>query len=121
MTSTIFFLLCSHWVADFVMQTDEEATHKSKSIEWLTLHAIKYTLYITALMAIFISFKHGSGVLLPYFIIINGLSHWSIDYFTSRVNSHFWTIDNRHWFFTGIGFDQFLHTVILLSTVKFLV
>ena len=101
----ILYILFTHWVADFVFQTNEMALNKSKSIEWLSYHVCVYTL--------------------PWFVIgwqfalINGICHWVIDFLSSKVNAVLYE-KSRHYFFVAIGFDQFLHYVVLFGSYFFL-
>ena len=92
-------LIWIHFVADFLLQNDSMAINKSSSNKWLGIHCLIYGLC-------FIMY----GV---QFAIIAGLSHFVIDYCTSRVNKKLWANDQRHWFFTNIGFDQALHMTVL--------
>jgi hypothetical protein len=99
-------LIWIHFIADFVLQNDKMALNKSKSNLWLGIHSIVY--------------------ILPFFwcgwifMVINGLSHFIIDYVTSRGTTKLFIAGKRHWFFVLIGFDQALHLSILILTYKFL-
>ena len=102
----ILALLWTHWIFDFVLQTDKMALNKSTSVLALGSHCVVYTIG----MAFF-------GV---WFGIINGVAHFAIDFVTSRVTSYLWQKKDRHNFFVTIGFDQALHlTVLLYSAVYF--
>lgn len=103
-TITILLVLLVHWIADFVVQTDNMAINKSSSNKWLLLHVGAYT----AVMCVF-------G---PIYAIVNGASHLIIDWFTSRATSALWKKGDRHSFFVVIGLDQLLHTVILIATIS---
>lgn len=115
-------LMIIHWVADFVIQTREEAKNKSTSNKYLLLHTVKYSLLYISFFPLI-----GRGVFL--FIGITFITHTIIDYFTSRVNGFFWTkremfkdIDEdlsdgwEHLFWCNIGFDQCLHIIQLIIT-----
>lgn len=99
----IYILFC-HWVADFVCQTDWMAQNKSKSNEALLLHIGTYTAVMFLL------------TVNPYWAFFNGLIHMVVDYFTSRITSKLWADKKVHWFFVVIGFDQFIHTAVLIYT-----
>lgn len=94
-----------HFIADFVFQCDKMALNKSKSIPWLSAHCAIYGLC-------FIVF--GWAVAL-----CAGLSHYVIDFFTSRANAALWKANERHWFFTMIGFDQALHLTVLAWFIRY--
>ncbi len=99
----IYALLLTHWLSDFVLQTDDMAKNKSKSNMWLTVHVMAYMLPFVLVAG-------------AKFAVINGLAHWLIDWCTSRFNSKMWTQGKVHEFFVGVGLDQFLHTALLIYT-----
>ncbi|MFA9239452.1 MAG: DUF3307 domain-containing protein [Candidatus Paceibacteria bacterium] len=107
-----------HWVADFVLQTNWEATNKSKNNIALLSHTLKYTniwlavgvIYVLCNLHIYTSWH------LSYFLLITFVCHTVTDYFTSRLNSRLWKQKEVHKFFVSIGFDQFLHYVQLFLT-----
>ena len=101
---TLIFIILLHWLADFVLQTDQMAQNKSKSLYWLTLHVFAYSL-------IFFGFGWK-------FVLITFVCHWITDFVTSKITSYYWKIENRHMFFVVIGFDQFLHITQLLLTYE---
>lgn len=106
-----YLLLLGHWVSDFIMQTDEMAQNKSKSLKWLVIHVSAYTLVLSAfaLPILFIeSFDKWTA-----FVLTNGVSHGIIDMFTSKLSSKMWKQQRVHDFFVVIGFDQLLHVAIL--------
>jgi hypothetical protein len=97
----LLFLIWTHFIADFIFQSDQMAINKSKSIKYLSLHVFIYSVCF-----LYIGWK---------FALINFLAHWIIDFITSKINSKLYT-NHRHWFFTMIGFDQALHTTTLVLT-----
>ena len=99
----IYAVLFVHFVADFMLQTDAMAKGKSTSNRWLSLHIAAYT-------APFILFGWR-------YAAVNGLSHFAIDYVSSRASSRMWKAGRVHDFFVVIGFDQFLHMAILIATI----
>jgi len=116
----VIFLLCAHFVADFCFQTQEMAQEKSKSLRALFDHVWVYTAVIMVLVAAFL-FAAGLDVANAVcFAGINGVVHFGIDYVTSRINRILYEAKETHWFFVGIGFDQLLHTSILVGTASML-
>ena len=109
-------IVWAHFIGDFVFQTDKMAINKSKSNSWLGIHCFVYT-YILGMLA-------GNFLGIPgtwtstYWMLVNGALHFGIDYCTSRGTSYLWKKDERHWFFTLIGFDQALHMTVLFVTYK---
>lgn len=114
----LFFitLLFFHWFGDFLLQNDWMALNKSKSFLALSLHVLIYSTCIT------IGFLLSVLMLDPWitlgFFFINGISHFVIDAITSRINGWLWRKDERHYFFVSIGFDQLVHTSILLWSAE---
>ena len=97
--TTIISLLAIHFIMDFLFQNDYMAINKSKKNEVLFIHCLIYS-------AGFIYY----GV---WFVIITLITHFIIDYITSRINTKLYN-NYRHWFFCCIGFDQFIHVSLLM-------
>lgn len=114
----VFIILLIHWVADFICQSDEVAKNKSKSNKYLLKHIGIYTLVLFAVWPLALTYSLKD--LMPW-IIFNGLAHLAIDYFTSRMSSKLYAKGDVHNFFVVIGFDQFAHTFLLLSSWIWLV
>ncbi len=130
MTLTIpIYLLATHFVADFIFQSDWMALNKSKDNKALGVHCLIYSLCFVYL-----------GLL---FSLLTLLTHFTTDFLTSRLTSKLWFVDlrirsnnlekilrwpffakidlrKRHWFFVMIGFDQLIHYVTLALTYRFL-
>jgi hypothetical protein len=131
-----------HWVADFVFQTEWQATNKSKNIHALLAHTLTYSLlWFPICMWIFFD-----GFPLPIitslaFVGTTFLLHTSTDFLTSRLNTKLVIkirgeqissfekdknflkalgSGNWHNFFVSVGFDQVLHYVQLFLTLYFL-
>lgn len=78
--STLVFILLVHFLADFGLQTHDQATKKSTDIIWLTYHVAVYSL-----MWLFATFAYyGDLALALQFSLITFLLHWVTDFFTSR-------------------------------------
>ena len=104
----IIWLLFAHWIADFVCQSDWMAQNKSKSNHALTIHCNIYG-FIIGIMTWNILF----GIFAMFI-------HFPVDYVTSRINSKLWADKKVHWFFVGVGFDQWIHFVTLIILAKYL-
>jgi len=109
-------IIWAHFIGDFVFQNDRMAINKSKSNSWLAIHCLVYT-YILMLFCNIPLGIPGTWTL-TYWALINGAVHFAIDYCTSRGTSYLWQKNERHWFFTLIGFDQALHMTVLFITYK---
>lgn len=119
-TTIILLYLLVHWYADFVCQTDKQAKNKSTSIKWLLKHTSIYGLIITIFTYI-LYLNNSFGAQYLYLPLIFGLiqfvTHTLVDYITSKINSYLWKNGQVHEFFVMIGFDQFIHYVILFGSL----
>ncbi|HUT43021.1 MAG TPA: DUF3307 domain-containing protein [Desulfobacterales bacterium] len=104
-------LLILHWVADFVLQTDYEATNKSKSFKILCKHTMLYAVVVTAVYGTL--FQNALMIVLTLVWLF--VTHTAIDFVTSRWTSKLYSEGKRHDFFVVIGFDQLLHNLTLLA------
>ena len=93
-----------HFISDFLLQNDWMAINKSKKWFPLMLHSTTYGLP-------FLVFGNVSFV--AYLIT----THYWIDFITSKITSCLWQQEKRHYFFCMIGFDQWLHFLILLAGI----
>jgi hypothetical protein len=105
--STITLVLFTHWVADFVLQSNWMAQGKSKTYLPLISHVAVYTLVL--------------ALIHPLWAIVNGILHLVVDYFTSRISSKLYAKGDIHNFFVVIGLDQFIHVITLLTTYYYIV
>ena len=96
-----------HFIADFVLQTDDMAMNKSTDNWWLLAHSVAYSIP----MLLFCGWQ---------FALINGVAHFCVDYCTSRGTKRLWAANETHWFFTLIGFDQAIHLSTLIFTYTLL-
>lgn len=116
--SIIIYYLFAHWVGDFVLQTDEQAKKKSSDIKYLLKHTLTYSLIITFFTYLLIGYLPNSHWYTPLiFGFIQFISHTIIDYVTSRLNKKLWELKETHDFFVSIGFDQFIHYIILFESL----
>ena len=120
MLSYLFvYILLTHWVADFVCQSDRIATNKSKSLTVLGEHiAIYYLVLGIAMIPIVILIGHPFAIF--HFVVINALLQGVTDFFTSRVAANLHAKGDIHNFFVVIGLDQFIHAATLYVTYLWL-
>lgn len=118
---TLVLLLFAHFCADFLFQNKWMATNKSKSGYPLFCHIAMYTFILLC----FSLFAFNNKMDAWYFAIFNGVLHYGVDFITSKLSSYMYrnnkmgtnAIPNIN-FWTVIGFDQLLHTVILIYSLS---
>lgn len=120
----VIILLLTHWFADFVLQTDDQAKGKSKSMQCLLEHTVTYSAFLLLPITTIFFYECGDIILSVFlgilFTLITFLCHTYTDYFTSRINSELWKNNMVHEFFVSVGADQVLHYLQLLLTFKLL-
>ncbi len=108
----LYVLMFGHWVGDFVFQNSWMALNKARNWKALFAHVAVYS----AALLFFAAFVTSSWSGLAAFAGVNFALHLFIDAISSRISQHFWLADDKHKFFTTIGFDQFLHFACLAAT-----
>jgi len=103
---TILLLIWMHFFADFILQSDTVAKAKSSDNAVLLLHVSLYSLPF-----LWFGWK---------FALINGVLHFVTDWFSSRLTTHLYQKNQRHWFFVVIGADQAIHLTCLFWTFTLL-
>lgn len=136
MTEFIFIYgLIVHWIADFVLQSHEQAVNKSKSIVYLLEHTVVYSAFWYFAMFMAVSYKTALGLehlnddqwllfvqddLCMKFALITLVAHTITDFVTSRIVKHFFNKKDYHNGFLVIGIDQILHYLQLYFTYKYI-
>lgn len=111
----VVYIVLIHFLADFGLQTHEQATKKSTDVKFLTYHVLVYTsIWFIATIPI-LGFAKAW-----FFMAITGVTHFSVDYCTSRIGKPFWDKQDFHNGFTVVGYDQVLHFLQLWYTFKLL-
>lgn len=120
MLTIIISILFIHFIADFLFQNSWMAKNKSSNNFPLFVHIVVYSFIL--LIPSFFIFK--SPELAWYFAITNGILHYGVDYITSKLSSYMYKTNQMGTnfipnisFWSVIGFDQFLHSFMLLSTL----
>lgn len=120
-------LIWGHWFADFICQTDKMAVNKSHSVKHLLAHCVTYTimLYLIGWFILFLGAIF--PILTPFvvslswkFCLINGTTHFIVDYFTSKWTAYLWARERRGVFFKVIGLDQAIHMTTLFLTYLYI-
>lgn len=122
----VIAIVVIHWIADFVLQSHEDAVNKSHSPKHLLRHvAIYFSCWYIVLLVIAVAGRHFNGPSLedlgwtPYmglFPIITFFFHFITDFFTSKLNANLYAKGDTHNFFVSVGFDQVLHYIQLFLT-----
>lgn len=111
---TFLFILVSHYVADWLMQSHWMAANKSSNNLALGLHVGAYSLtLLLCLFAANLYFAVASVPVIIAYVAFNGVVHAVVDYVTSRISTHYWNQKEWHNFFAVIGGDQLLHQLTL--------
>ncbi len=117
----VILLLVAHYVADFLAQTRWMATNKSSNFLALLTHVSVYTLVMLVYVGIILYINTSLSLeIILYFVLFNGFAHLVVDYFSSKLTSYYWKIERYDNFWYIIGFDQLLHTIILLSSFVYI-
>ena len=109
----VLTILSVHFFADFVFQSSQMATGKSKSLKWLSIHVGVYGL-VSLISAFIIGYELSNISIGFIWWGINVGLHFVVDFFTSKIASRFWEEKNMRLFFVMIGFDQLLHNLCLI-------
>src|SRR4029077_19866240 len=105
-------LLATHWVGDFVLQTNFQASNKNKRLDALSLHVATYSATLFAVAVILFGLRPAIT-----FAVVNAALHFTTDYITSRISSKLGEKQHRHRFLVTIGFDQLIHQATLAFTL----
>lgn len=128
-------LIIVHYIADFMFQTEEMATGKSKNIDSLIKHGLVYTLVFFIAFSLWCAYNnhithlsaYDAGLTLKvfWFFPITFVFHVMVDFFSSKVvskkfeNKIFYTGLPNFGAFSIIGLDQVIHYTILFATYYF--
>jgi hypothetical protein len=106
----LFVIIWTHFIADFILQTDKVALNKSKNNAILLLHVLIYTMPFLSMCLVW----RMSLAQSIQFCLLTALLHFVTDFFSSRACSALWKKNQRHWFFVVIGLDQAIHMTCLI-------
>lgn len=113
-----FYIILIHFLADFALQTHEQSLKKGEGIslfnKFLFYHVGVYSITWWIAMGII----SGREDLALGFAFVTFVTHYIIDWITSRLGKSFWTKQDFHNGFVVVGFDQMLHYIQLLLTYK---
>lgn len=112
----LFYILLIHFLADFCLQTPEQARLKSTDVNQLNNHVLTYS--FAWLLASYTLL--GTWLLAFAFFGITYVAHFITDYATSRIGKPYWESKDYHTGFVVVGADQVLHYIQLILTYQFL-
>lgn len=115
----ILVLALTHFVADFVLQSEWMAMNKSHNWVALTAHVSTYTTATIVLLLIYI--LELKPIQCLAFGLITFVAHFVTDALTSRATSYLWRVKENRAFFNVIGFDQLLHTIQLVLAYQWVI
>lgn len=111
----IIFILLIHFLADFALQTPEQAEKKSTDSWALAAHVLVYSGVWWIASAIYLGWDQGA-----LFACITFSAHFLTDFVTSRLSKPFFSKKDYHNGFVVVGFDQMLHYIQLILTFNYL-
>ena len=112
---TLIVLLTINYVTDFLFQTKKQGENKSHSLYWLSMHVFTFTTYFTGLLCFYNIFAHAfTWENLFLLTLINGATHFIVDFISSKCTSYFYKKTQFRAFLKTIGFDTLVHTIILI-------
>lgn len=119
-------ILVIHFLADFGLQTHEQATRKGEGRSfwnrWLFYHVGVYTLVWGAVfffLPLPSEIQNVRGWVL--FCLLIGIPHYLTDWVTSRLSKPFFSSGDFHNGFVVVGADQVIHYLCLLYVLYRLV
>lgn len=115
-TTTVILIVMIHFLADFGLQTHEQAIGKGTDERQLKWHVMVYS-------AIWFPMSYcllENAVLSTIFAVITFICHYVTDYFSSRIGKPYWERKDFHNGFVIVGADQVLHILQLFSLYKIL-
>lgn len=115
---TVSTVLIVHWIFDFFLQTNWQATNKSKNNYALAQHVGVYSIGLLLLGFLNLNMFDSAWMILG-FVAVNAVAHFFVDYVTSRASSSLYAKGDLHDFFVTVGFDQLLHYLTILGTFVF--
>ena len=125
-TQIFILILIVHFLADFALQTHEQATKKSTEMKWLLYHISTYT-FVWSIVFFILPIREGVNNFFGWWIftLLIFLTHFLTDFITSRIGTPFWKNNDPHNGFVVVGADQVVHYVtlwaILLEFTKIVV
>ena len=116
--NVIIVIIASHFIGDFVLQSNWMATNKSKNIIALSSHVATYS--FTLLVSMFLAFKIPIEIVF-FWTFVNMVLHFLTDMITSKITTVLYQEKRMHDFFVVIGADQLFHYSCLFISYVYLI
>jgi ascorbate-specific PTS system EIIC-type component UlaA len=106
----VLVVILSHWVADFVVQTDRMAQRRNSSVLWLSGHVLVYMATLNVMLMI--TWGHSN----TFWILLNGVLHWITELVIGRAARRLRDRNLAHEHSAAIGLEQMIHYSCLFTT-----
>ena len=116
-------MLLIHFLADFGLQTHEQATKKGEGTsffnKWLFYHVAVYTI-VWGIAFIVLPLPEVESPIFRwvFFTTYVFVTHYITDWVTSRVSKPFFSNGDFHNGFVVVGFDQLIHYLTLFPVLQ---
>lgn len=111
-------VVIAHFIGDFVLQSNNMATRKSKEFVYLLSHVSIYSMTMLMIVGpILVYYFNVDSRNLSLFFYVTFFAHLVTDFFTSKVNSMLWEEQKYSRFFISLGLDQCFHYIGLILTI----
>lgn len=124
MTLTIILIvLFTHYVSDFIYQTETQFKHKTRIYKLLFKHTLLYSTIFGSVFEIMVRldlFGAQEPYIALYFTLITFITHTVVDEFTGKITHKLWRDGYDYKRLLMFGFDQIIHIAILFITIHFL-
>lgn len=114
----IILILIAHYFSDFLMQNEEIANNKHKSLDYLIVHSATYGLWMILVMLLCVSVldMDVDKLLVIDWMIINTGLHFVIDFVSSKITASYYKKGKFRSFLNIIWLDQIIHIILLITT-----
>lgn len=105
---TLAIILLMHYVADFLLQSQNVRKNKHDSLEEMFTHIGIYSVVMMCTTWVL--------GLPPIWWAINVLAHLAVDFMTAPASHSFFSTEDYWWGMNIVGLDQLIHIFILIAT-----
>lgn len=109
-------IILIHFLADFALQTHDQAIGKGVGMHWFNIDLFKHVLNYSLVWWVFTLGLYGEFWRATGFFIITFLAHYTTDFITSRLSKPLFESKDFHNGFVVVGADQVAHYLQLYFT-----